>query len=105
MDLTPKQIEQKPKKVGVLEGKPVYHLKTKGGLHLLVIQKASGYETLGTGPHRAVARHIAMTHEPGIVWTELSKSDHVDPEAYELILPKYVAITDALRSRKDEDGP
>ena len=98
MNIDSKQIDEKPKKVGNLHGKPVFHLRTKGGLHILVMQKASGYETLGTGPHRAVARHIASKYEPDIVWSELSKSDHVDPEAYAMILPKYEEITEALRA-------
>jgi len=98
MDLSAKQIDEKPKKVGNLHGKPVYHLRTKGGLHILVMQKGGHYETLGTGPHRAVARHIAMKHEPEIVWSELNKSDHVDVKAFELILPKYEELTTALRT-------
>lgn len=98
MDLSAKQIDEKPKKVGTLKGRPVYHLRTKGGLHILVAPGGTGYETLGTGPHRAVARHIATKHEPEIVWSELSKSDHVDIEAYELILPRYETLTDDLRS-------
>lgn len=97
MNIETKQIDQKPKKVGHLRGKPVFHLRTKGGLHLLVMQKASGYETLGTGPHRAVARHIASKYEPDIVWDLLSKSDHVDMDAYQLILPKYEEMTETLR--------
>jgi hypothetical protein len=98
MDLSAKQIDEKPKKVGNLHGKPVYHLRTKGGLHILVTPGGTGYETLGTGPHRAVARHIAQKHEPEIVWSELSKSDHVDIEAFEMVLPKYENLTDALRA-------
>lgn len=98
MQIDTKQIDEKPKKVGNLRGKPVFHLRTKGGLHILVMQKNGTYETLGTGPHRAVARHIANKYEPDIVWSELSKSDHVDPEAYALILPKYEEVTEALRA-------
>lgn len=98
MNIDAKQIDEKPKKVGHLNGKPVFHMRTKGGLHILVMQKNGSYETLGTGPHRAVARHIAAKYEPEIVWSELSKSDHVDPEAYAMILPKYEEITEALRT-------
>lgn len=97
MNIEAKQISEKPKKVGILKGKPVFQLRTKGGLYLLVLQKGASYETLGTGPHRAVARHIATQHEPEVVWSDLSKSDHVDIEAFELILPKYQELTDALR--------
>lgn len=102
MDLTTKQIDEKPKKVGNLHGKPVYHLRTKGGLHVLVMQKGAGYETLATGPHRAVARHIASKYEPEIIWSELSKADHVGIESFQMILPKYEEITEALRSLSDK---
>ena len=104
MNIDAKQIDQKPKKVGNLNGKPVFHLRTKGGLHILVMQKNGAYETLGTGPHRAVARHIASKHEPEIVWSELSKSDHVDADAYALILPKYEEMTAALRRLTPKEG-
>ncbi len=97
MNIDAKQIDQKPKKVGNLNGKPVWHLRTKGGLHVVVMQKNGGFEALGTGPHRAVARHIANKQEPDIVWDSLSKADHVDVEAFTSVLPKYEAITATLR--------
>lgn len=102
MNLTTNQIDEKPKKVGDLRGRPVFHLRTKGGLHVLVMAKGASFETLGTGPHRAVARHIAQKHEPGIVWSELSKADHVNPESFQLILPKYEELTNALRAVQQE---
>jgi hypothetical protein len=102
MDLNAKQIDEKPKKVGVLKGKPVFHLRTKGGLHLLVTAAGTGYQTLGTGPHRAVARHIAQKHEPEIVWSELSKADHVDISTFALVLPKYEELTEAFRALQPE---
>jgi len=97
MNLDSNQLDQKPKKVGNLHGKPIFHVRTKGGLHVLVMQKAGSFEALGTGPHRAVARFIANKHEPDIVWQEMSKSDHVDEAAFAMVLPKYEQITDALR--------
>lgn len=103
MQIDAKQIDQKPKKVGSVNGKPVFHLRTKGGLHILVMQKGGSYETLGTGPHRAVARHIASRHEPDIVWDSLSKADHVDVSSFAMILPKYEQITEALRARDADD--
>jgi hypothetical protein len=97
MDLTSKQFNEKPKKIGTLKDKPVFHLKTKGGLHLLVTQGKTGYSTLGSGPHSAVAKHIALKNEPDILFTELNKADHIDIEAFELLLPKYEAITVAIQ--------
>lgn len=95
MQIDSKQMDERPKKVGELHGRPVMHLRTKGGLHIMA--KANG-EVLGTGPHRAVARHIAQKHEPEIVWTELSKSDHITPDSFALVLPKYEEQTEALRT-------
>lgn len=101
MNLTAEQIDEKPKKVGDLKGRPVFHLRTKGGLHVLVTPRGASFETLGTGPHRAVARHIAQKHEPDIIWSELSKADHVNPESFAMILPKYEELTDALRKAQE----
>lgn len=71
---------------------------TKGGYHLIVAPKGNSFETLGVGPHRAVARSIAAKHHKSIKWTELSKGDWIDPQEYEHLLPKYEEIT--LKFRK-----
>lgn len=99
MNLTAEHIASK-KKIGQLNGKPVIELVTTGGLHMVVTASGGGFETLGTGPHRAVARHIAMKRERDIMWTELSKSDHVDIEHFEWCLPRYEALTDRIRSEQ-----
>jgi hypothetical protein len=82
------------KKVGKSHGNDVTHIKTVGGLHLVVNHKGI---VLGSGPHRAVARKIATQMEPDIQWTELSKSDHVELSAYEHLLPEYQALTKQFR--------
>jgi len=102
MNIDSRQIDEKPKKVGDLRGQPVYHLRTKGGLHVLVMRKGASFETLGTGPHRAVARFIAGKHEPEIVWSDLSKADHVTPDSFQMVLPKYEKITDDMRQIQAE---
>jgi hypothetical protein len=79
------------------KGTPVWELATKGGLHLIVKAQDGNFETLGTGPHRAIARHIADQHEPEIAWTELSKSDHLDYVVIEPLLPKYEKLTAEMR--------
>lgn len=97
-----KHLDGPGRKVGMQGKKPVLQYRTKGGLYMVGIAKTSGMEILGTGPHRAVARigaekTIAKKGEEEIVWTELSKSDHVPPEHYELILPEYEALTLRMR--------
>jgi hypothetical protein len=96
MDLVPGHIAFK-KKIGTLKGKAVIELATTGGFHMVVTSQNGGVETLGTGPHRAVARYIAEQHEPEIVWSELSKSDYVAPEHFAWCLPEYQAVTEAFR--------
>ena len=103
MDISKKQLAYKPKKVGELNGTSIMELSTKGGLHLIVKAQGSGFSTLGTGPHRAVARHIAEGKEPDIVWTELSKSDHLDYEVMAPLLPKYLELTEAFRKVEGSD--
>lgn len=105
MQISRQQMASKPKKVGKLNGKDVFHLPLKGGLHMIVgaSEKAAGFETLGTGPHPAVARHIAMKKQPDIMWTELNKADYVEPEHYQHLLPKYEAMTDAIRRRNGDE--
>lgn len=103
MNIDARQLAAKPKKVGKKDGKDVMEVSTKGGLHLIVSAKDGGFETLGTGPHRAVARHIAKKRAPEIIWTELSKADHVELEHFEQHLPKYEALTSAIRRRQGDE--
>jgi hypothetical protein len=103
MDITPKQLEGSPKKIGLLRGKSVMAIKTKGGLSLILVDKGSGkWSTLSCGPHRAIARNIAEKSEPTIEWTDLEKSGYIDPASYEFLLPKYTELTNALRKMQGE---
>jgi hypothetical protein len=97
MQIKAEHVESK-KRIGKLKGKPVIEIKTTGGFHMVVTSNESGgFETLGTGPHKAVARHIAQKREPEIEWVELSKSDHVDPAHFQHLLPEYETLTNRLR--------
>jgi hypothetical protein len=85
------------KKVGKLGDDQIFEIGLIGGLHLIAKAQPGGKsEILGAGPHRAVARHIAQKRNPDIRWTELSKSDHIEPEFFEFLLPAYEAMTDTL---------
>lgn len=97
MDLNAKQLAGKPKKIGHLNDKDVFGMTTKGGLSLVVSAKDGAFETLGAGPHPAVARHIAKKRNPDVTFTELNKADYIEERAYASMLPKYEAITDAVR--------
>lgn len=97
MNISLKHLAGKPRKIGHLNGAPVMELATTGGLNLVVVQRSGKVETLGAGPHRAVARHIAMKKEPAMVLTDLAKADHVPEEMFAWCLEKYEAQTNYLR--------
>ncbi len=101
MQIPQAQIEQK-KKVGKVNGRDVYHFKTRGGLHLMTMGDRG--RVIGSGSHRAVARVTAQKTEPNVVWSELSKSDHYALEELEHLIPKYTELTLELRKMQDEAG-
>jgi len=82
----------------------VWEVGTKGGLHLVIAVRNSKAETLGVGPHRAVARFIAQKKEPKLTLTELSKADHVDEAHFRHLLPKYEALTAEYRRARGFGG-
>lgn len=92
MNIPSSQIQLK-KKVGKADGKDITHIKTVGGLHVIVDHKG---DILGAGPHKMVARHQAGKYRD-ITWTELSKSDHLSIEAYAHLLPEFEALTLEMR--------
>ena len=100
MDIRAEEVEYK-RKVGKFNGAPVIEVGLKGGLHLIFAAKGGKFETLGAGPHRAVARFIAKKKtEDKIDWTDLAKGDWIDPAHFQALVPKYEAYTDALRERQ-----
>lgn len=100
MQVNENEIEYK-KKVGKLDGCPVYEIGLRGGLHLILSVRGGRSEVLGAGPHKAVARFVSKKKtENKIEFTDLSKSDHIEPEHFQDILPYYEALTDAFRARQ-----
>jgi hypothetical protein len=86
------------KKIGYLGARPVIEVATTGGLILVVVPTADGVDTLGAGPHRAVARHIAKKRKPDLRITELTKADWMDSSCFEHLLPQWEAETARIRS-------
>jgi hypothetical protein len=99
ISITPAQVSYK-KQVGKLDGADVYEVGLIGGLHL--VMKAGDKAPLGVGPHPAVARHIAKKKNKGIVFTELTKSEDLDPKLFQDVLPRYEQLT-AEFDRVSED--
>lgn len=91
---------KKKKIVGKHDGDDIFEVQTVGGLNLILASRKKGAETLGVGSHRAVARYLAQKKARGLQWTELSKSDDVPVEAFSHLLPKYEALTDAVRKKQ-----
>ena len=96
LNLTPEHVASK-EKVGKLNDQIVWEIATTGGLYVNVIAKGASFEVIGTGPHPAIAKHIASQRCPSIVWTKLKKSDSVPFYEYEYLLPKYEEFTNQLR--------
>jgi hypothetical protein len=96
----PKEQVQSKKVIGHIKGDKgkVIEVRLVGGLHMVVSANGPKVEVLGVGPHRSISRYIAEKKEPDIEWTELSKSDYVDPALFAFVLPKYEELTDAFIS-------
>lgn len=104
MDITSDHIQSK-KEIGLLKGKPVIELITTGGLHLVVAAKDGKFETLGTGPHRAISRYIAKKREPDIEYNEMAKSeDTVSVITFVHRLPEFFQLTSRIRELEGSDG-
>lgn len=98
MQIDAKQLDGKPRRVGTYASRPVMEVRTKGGLHLIVSPRADkGPEVLGTGPHRAVARAVALKHHK-IEWNDLTKGDWIDPIHYQFLMPQYEELRTRFRA-------
>jgi len=96
MHIDKNQLDGSPIEVGKLRGKPVFKVKTKGGYHMVLTPKDGGFETLGVGPHIAVAKHIASKREKEILW-DINKGDFCPYEDFASCLPDYEKLTERMR--------
>lgn len=99
MNIEPSEIAYK-RQVGHLNHNPVMEVGLMGGLHLIMTVRKGKVETLGVGPHRAVARHIAKKKEKDLVWTELAKADEPTEREFGFCVPQYEAMTDRRRAHE-----
>ncbi len=97
MILSPEHLVGKPRIIGRSGTTPIYEVTTTGGF-IMIVKGGSETETLGTGSHPAIARTVAEARDPKLVWTTLSKSDHVEYEVVAPLLPKYEALTEEIRA-------
>jgi hypothetical protein len=104
MDITSEHIQSK-KEIGTLKGKPVIELVTTGGLHLVVTAKNGKFETIGTGPHRAISRYIAQKREPEMQLNDMAKSeDEISVMTFVHRLPEYFQLTVKIRELEGSDA-
>lgn len=97
MQVPANQIQYK-KVIGKSKGRTVFGVGVVGGLHMVVAAKrGGGIETLGVASHPALARHIAERNDPGIEFTELAKSEQVDPRHFGDLVDRYVELTAQFR--------
>lgn len=102
MNIDEKQLAQKPKKIGKIDGKDVFSAVLKGGYNMIVTKDGSKTETLGVGSHIAIARaaaeRIAARTSRNVEWTELSKSEWLPPQTYAHLVDKYEEETNQIRT-------
>lgn len=98
MQISQEQIASKVR-VGSHQGDPVFRIVTLGGLNLIVKKhsKSGKLEVAAAAPHRAIAAFIAEKHLKGVNWSELSKSDALDPVTLRAALPQWEEITAMFR--------
>lgn len=96
MDIKKEHIAYK-KTVGKKGGSQVIELGTTGGLHLVIVQEGGKPVVRGSGPHAAVARYIAQKQDPDIEYTELTKSDYMEPYLFMALVPEYERLTKMIQ--------
>lgn len=102
--IQPKHIAGAPIMIGHCEGDPVLQLLTKGGWWVVGRNKDKGkFEILGAGSHKKIARAVARRQNENVVFTELSKSEHIDISLYESLLPDAEELTQKLRSLNGDE--
>lgn len=98
MQIKPQEIVYK-KKIGTWGTAPVLEVALKGGLTLIYAAKDGKLEPIGSGSHRALARHIAKKKTDNeLEISELEKSEYVNPDHFKDYLPYYEALTNSLPS-------
>ena len=69
-----------------------------GGLHVVAAASGNGdFEILGAGSHPGLARHLAASRHEGIEFSDLEKSESINPEWFSDLIAAYGEITAQLR--------
>jgi hypothetical protein len=96
--LNENQLKVKPHQIGTKGSQPVMECETKGGLHLVMAVKKNGdIQTVGVGPHKAIARFMATKDHPDIKITSLEKSESLSKTEIVGALPNCYKILKLFR--------
>ena len=99
MQIQPQEVKSK-RLIGKLGTNPVFEVNLIGGLTMILSPIKGVLETLAVGSHRAISRHIAKARSPKIEWTDLAKSEELDPRYFEQNLPYWESYTNQVRARQ-----
>lgn len=80
--------------IGKRGNSKVFLINTVGGLSMCVLASATP-EILSLSPHPAVSKHIARKKYPDIKM-DIQKSEEIPLDAFEHIIKKYEAVSDAI---------
>jgi len=101
VNISVEQIRTKPRRIGrTADGDEIYEMILKGGLVVVEVAnaKTGRRRTVGLGPHRALARHVAKTQEHGLEFLELSKSEAIGIEYWQHLIPECLALLKRFRA-------
>lgn len=93
MNIPQNEISSK-QEIGKHKNNKVFLIRTIGGLNICAIASATP-EIASVAPHPAVAKFLAQKKFPAME-IQLQKSEDLPVSAFESVLPKYEAMTDAI---------
>lgn len=96
LNISAVHIKGSPKRIGRLDGNPVFLLVTKGGLNVVLARYATGAKALASAPHPGIAKAMASRGYPDLIIDELSKSEGVNLDFYKHLLPVFEDTTKRL---------
>jgi hypothetical protein len=87
------------KRIGSAGRHSLYGIGVIGGLHIVANDEG---EILGMGSHPLMARHIAKKHASDVTFSDMAKSEAIDPRDFADLLPHWESETDRIRKLASE---
>jgi hypothetical protein len=98
MDIKPEHITRK-EVIGEIKGQSVIHIRTMGGLEVLIKKNGTEVETLAVAPHIGIAKYIVQKKHPKVVFTQLHKSDPYPAWCLEQDSAVWVKVTEQVDAK------